>query len=231
MVTRPAVATRDSVGGVKRLLVFVHGLGQLPQTWQEQVTGMASDRFKAVAPWVRGLRPGRLQPFDPDAAADDLLGLLNPNGVESMALVGSGLGAVVAMTAAQRTPECVSDLVVEGLTLSHGRLAMGAQKALVRAMPSARWAATGLNRDTVLSVLDGLSGVDLAPGLGGVTARTLVVLGDGDRPLRPSADAVVAGVADARVDTVAGASDPVHLTNPDGFNRSLWGFLDPDAGA
>lgn len=210
------------------LIVFVHGLGQLPQTWQDQVTDMPPARFKAVAPWVQGLRPGRLGTFSPEGAADDLLGLLNPNGVESMIVVGSGLGAVVGMTAAQRAPECVSALVVEGLSLSFGRMAMTAQRTLIKAMPSARWAATGLDRPTVLSVLDGLAGVDLAPGLSTVSARTLVLCGDADRGLRAPAEATAAGIPDARLEVLAGASDPLHLSNPAAFNRALWDLLDAD---
>ncbi len=211
-----------------KLLVFLHGLGQMPQTWQDQVTSMPSARFKAVAPWVKGLRPGRLGDFSVDAAADDLLGLLNANGVESMAVVGSGLGAVVALAAAERAPECVSDLVLEGASVKHGRLALGAQKALIRAMPEARWAATGLNRASVLGVLDGLAGLDLASGLGAVRARTLVLVGSADRAQRPAADAIAAGVPGARLTVLPDAADPLHLTAPDAFTRALWDFLDPE---
>ncbi len=218
-----------SVGRVK-LLAFVHGLGQLPQTWQDQVTTMPSTRFKAVAPWVKGLRPGRMGGFSVDAAADDLLGLLNANGVESMGIVGSGLGAIVALAAAQRAPECVSDLVLEGVQVKFGRLALGAQKTLIRAMPDARWAATGLDRASVVTVLDGLAGLDLAAGLSSVTARTLVLVGAHDRAHRSAADAVAAGVPGARLEVVPDAGDPVHLTAPEAFNRLLWWFLaDPDA--
>ena len=190
---------------------------------------MPSDRFKAVAPWVKGLRPGRLGEFSVDAAADDLLGLLNANGVESMGLVGSGLGAVVALAAAEREPECVSDLVLDGVNVKFGRLVLGAQKTLIRAMPDARWAATGLNRASVLAVLDGLAGLDLASGLGGVTARTLVLVGSRDRALRQAADAIVAGVPGARLAVVPDAADPVHLTAPEAFNAELWSFLDAPA--
>lgn len=208
-----------------KLLALCHGLGQMPQTWQDQITAMPSDQFKAVAPWLKGLRPGKLGEFSVDAAADDLLALLTPNGVDSMALVGSGLGAVVALAAAQRCPECVSDLVLEGVQIKYGRLALGAQKTMIKAMPDARWAATGLNRGVVLNVLDGLAGLDLARGLGTVTARTLVVAGEHDRAQRPAAEAVAAGVPGARLETVPDAADPVHLTAPDAFTGLLWDFL------
>lgn len=226
---RPArAAGAASVGRVK-LLAFVHGLGQLPQTWQDQVTAMPSGDFKAVAPWVKGLRPGRLGDFSVAAAADDLLGLLNANGVESMGIVGSGLGAVVALAAAERAPGCVSDLVLEGAQARHGRLAIGGQKALIRAMPDARWAATGLDRGTVLAVLDGLAGLDLTPGLPTVSARTLLVVGAHDRGQRAAADAIAAGVPGARVEVVSDAADPVHLTAPEAFTRLLWSFLGAEA--
>lgn len=212
--------------GQVKLVAFVHGLGQMPQTWQDQVTQMASDQFKAVAPWLKGLRPGRLGPFSVDAAADDLLGLLNANGLESMAIVGSGLGATVALAAAQRAPERISDLVLEGVVAKHGRLTLGAQKTVIRAMPEARWAASGLKRELVLAVLDGLAGVDLTPALADVTASTLVLVGEHDRGIRVAADAVASGIPDAQLRVIADAGDPVHLTNPGGFNEALWAFLD-----
>nr|NLI49610.1 hypothetical protein [Propionibacterium sp.] len=208
-----------------KLLAFVHGLGQLPQTWQDQVTAMPPGRFKAVAPWVKGLRPGRLGEFSVAAAADDLLGLLNANGVESMGIVGSGLGAVVALAAAERAPGHITDLVLEGAQARYGRLTVGAQKALIRAMPDARWAATGLNRASVLNVLDGLAGLDLTPDLPAVSARTLLVVGGHDRGQRAAADAIAAGLPDARVEVVPDAADPVHLTAPAAFTDLLWGFL------
>lgn len=228
MLAQPSRSMAASVGRVK-LLAFVHGLGQLPQTWQDQVTAMPSDRFKAVAPWVKGLRPGRLGDFSVDAAADDLIGLLNANGVESMAVVGSGLGAVVALAAAQRAPGCVSDLVLEGAQVKFGRLALGAQKTLIRAMPDARWAATGLSKTSVIAVLDGLAGLDLTPGLANMSARTLVVVGSHDRAHRAAADAIAAGVPGGRVEVVADAADPVHLSAPAAFNDALWSFLAPQA--
>ena len=212
-----------------KLLVFLHGLGQMPQTWQDQVTSLPADRFKAVAPWLAGLRPGRRGEFRVDAAADEVFGLLNPNGVDSMVLVGSGLGAVVALAAAERAPACVSELVLEGVQVSYGRLALGAQKTMIRALPQARWAATGLDRAAVLGVLDGLAGLDLTAGLGGVTARTLAVVGAHDRVGRPAAQAVARGVPGARLEVVPDATDPVHLSAPEAFTRLLWDFLaEPD---
>lgn len=210
-----------------KLLAFLHGLGQMPQTWQDQVTRMPSDTFKAVAPWVKGLRPGRLGDFSVDAAADDLLGVLNANGFDRMAIVGSGLGAIVALAAAERSPDAVSDLVLEGVQAKFGRLALGAQKTLVRAMPEARWAATGLSRGSVLNVMDGLAGLDLTPGLSAVTARTLVLVGAHDRANRAGAEAVASGVPGGRLEVVPDAGDPVHLTAPEAFNDALWSFLLP----
>ena len=76
------------------LLVLLNGIGDMPQVWQDQVTSL-SPGYKAVAPWVRGTRPGRNETFEMDAAADDVLALLNQHGVEQMDVCGLGLGAMV----------------------------------------------------------------------------------------------------------------------------------------
>ena len=58
-----------------RLLALLHGLGQTPQSWQDQVTAMPAG-FKAVAPWLKGTRPGRAEEFSVEGAADDVLALM-----------------------------------------------------------------------------------------------------------------------------------------------------------
>ncbi|MFZ1411994.1 MAG: hypothetical protein WAS07_11090, partial [Micropruina sp.] len=57
------------------LLVFLHGLGGSPQTWQSQVAALPPG-MKAAAPWVDGFRPGAQAPFDLGRAADAALAQL-----------------------------------------------------------------------------------------------------------------------------------------------------------
>jgi len=207
-----------------RLLVFLHGFGQTPQTWQEQVTALPPG-FRAVAPWLRGTRPARDDVFTVAAAADDVLGLLNVHGAAHMMLVGASLGAVVALDAAVRAPETVSHLVLSGGQVHPPAGALRAQRWAFRAIPARRLAAVGVDKARFLAALRELGHVDYRDRLGRVRARTLVVCGESDRAGRPASETLAAGIPGARLELVAGAGANPHTEAPARFNELLYDFL------
>lgn len=213
-----------------RLLVLLHGLGQGPQAWQDQVTLMPAG-FKAVAPWLRGLRPGRSQEFSVEGAADDVLALLNQHGVEQMSLVGVSLGALVALDAAVRAPGTVSHLVLAAGQVNPPRSVMRMQRLAFSMVPARRLAAMGVEKKRFLQALDRAAGVDHRSRLGEVTARTLVVVGSSDKANQQAARDLAAGIPGARLEVIAGAGAQPHLDAPDAFNAVLWPFLTDDADA
>ena len=58
-----------------RTLLFLHGAGQNPPTWQDVVTDVGPDR-PLHAPWLRGLKPTDGRGFDIDGAVADLVSLM-----------------------------------------------------------------------------------------------------------------------------------------------------------
>ncbi len=211
------------------LLVFLHGLGQTPQSWQDQVTALPSGT-RAVAPWLEGCRPGASGRFEVPKAADAVLAQLNRFGVDQVALCGSGLGAVVAVEAALRSPEAVSHLAVFGGVIHTPRWAATLQKATMKAMPAARFAEAGIDRTRLTELLDALAGVDFRHRLGGVRARTLVVRGERDAAGAAAAQGFASGIPGARLSVVPGAGALVNLDAPTAFNEALYGFLDDSEG-
>ena len=196
----------------------------MPQAWQEQVTALPPG-YKAVAPWIRGTRPGRAEPFELAGAADDVLGLLTANGVDTMALCGLSLGAVVALTVAVRAPETVSHLVLAAGQVHPPTSVMRAQKLALRMTPAARLRRVGLEKRRALGVLDEMMRLDLRAGLGSITARTLVLCGEQDRANLPAAEELAAGIPGARLEIVAGAGHELNVEQPARFNELLYGFL------
>lgn len=207
-----------------RLLVLLHGLGQTPQSWQDQVTALPAG-FKAVAPWLRGLRPGRDEQFSVQGAADDVLAQLNTHGVEQMSLVGVSLGALVALDAAVRAPDAVSHLVLAAGPLNPSKATLGVQKLLFRLVPAGRMASMGVQKRRFLQALDELAGVDHRSRLGEVTARTLVLVGSDDRANLPAAHALAAGIPGARLEILPGAGPQLNTDAPALFNELVYGFL------
>lgn len=207
-----------------RLLALLHGLGQTPQSWQDQVTAMPAG-FKAVAPWLRGTRPGKAQEFTVEGAADDVLALLNQHGVDQMSLVGVSLGAMVALDAAIRSPENVSHLVLVAGQVNPPKSVMRAQRLIFSLMPARRLAAMGVEKKRFLQALDQAAGVDYRSRLGLVTAKTLVIVGSQDKANQQAARDLAAGIPGARLEVLPGAGHQPNVEAPDAFNALVWPFL------
>ncbi len=207
-----------------RLLVLLHGLGQTPQSWQDQVTELPPG-IKAVAPWLRGMRPGRDEQFSVPTAADDVLALLNQNGVEQMSLVGVSLGAMVALDAAIRAPQTISHLVLAAGQVNPPKSVMRMQRLAFSLIPAGRLAAMGVQKKRFLKALDAAARIDYRSQLGQVTAKTLVLVGANDKPNQPAARALAEGIPGARLEVVPGAGHQVNTDNPAAFNKLVYEFL------
>ncbi|MBB1494205.1 alpha/beta fold hydrolase [Propioniciclava sp. MC1595] len=211
-----------------RLLALLHGLGQTPQSWQDQVTAMPAG-FKAVAPWLRGLRPGRAQEFSVEGAADDVLALLNQHGVEQMSLVGVSLGAMVALDAAIRSPETVSHLVLAAGQVNPPKSVMRMQRLVFSMVPAKRLASMGVEKRRFLQALDQAATIDYRSRLGQVTARTLVVVGADDKANLTAARDLAAGIPGARLEVIPGVGHQPNVEDPAAFNALVWPFLADEA--
>ena len=211
-----------------RLLALLHGLGQTPQSWQDQVTAMPAG-FKAVAPWLRGLRPGRAQEFSVEGAADDVLALLNQHGVEQMSLIGVSLGAMVALDAAIRSPETVSHLVLAAGQVNPPRSVMRMQRLVFSMVPAKRLASMGVEKKRFLQALDQAATIDYRSRLGLVTARTLVVVGADDKANLTAARDLAAGIPGARLEVIPGVGHQPNVEDPAAFNALVWPFLADEA--
>lgn len=207
-----------------RLLALLHGLGQTPQSWQDQVTAMPAG-FKAVAPWLRGLRPGRAQEFSVEGAADDVLALLNQHGVEQMSLVGVSLGAMVALDAAIRSPETVSHLVLAAGQVNPPRSVVRMQRLVFSMVPAKRLASMGVEKKRFLQALDQAATIDYRSRLGLVTARTLVIVGADDKANLTAARDLAAGIPGARLEVIPGVGHQPNVEDPAAFNALVWPFL------
>ena len=207
-----------------RLLVLLHGLGQTPQSWQDQVTELPPG-IKAVAPRLRGMRPGREEEFSVPTAADDVLALLNQNGVEQMSLVGVSLGAMVALDAAIRAPQTISHLVLAAGQVNPPKSVMRMQRLAFSLIPAGRLAAMGVQKKRFLKALDAAARIDYRSQLGQVSAKTLVLVGANDKANQPAARALAEGIPGARLEVVPGAGHQVNTDNPAAFNKLVYEFL------
>lgn len=208
------------------LIVFLHSVGESPQTWQDQVAAMPPGT-KAAAPWLHGLRPGRDERFSIEAAASDVWPLLPQFGTDAMDVVGSGLGAVVALHLAVESPEAVSRLVLSAGYVNPPPGVMRAQRIAASLVPRRRLAKAGIDKKRFVAALEAAASIDYRGSLKKVTADTLVLIGSQDRVNRPSAEQLAAGIPQARLAVIDGAGASIHTDAPRAFNEVVFDFLRP----
>jgi pimeloyl-ACP methyl ester carboxylesterase len=204
------------------LAVFLHGLGQTPQTWQDQVRDLPSD-LPAAAPWLRGLRPGSQNVFSLRDSAGEVSSALTMHGADRAYLVGTSLGAMVALQTAADDPR-VAGLVLAAPQVNPPRWLMKVQSAALTLASRRRLSARGLNKAAMQDVFRAMAETDFSDRLGEINQPTLILCGDGDRANRPAAELLAGQLPNGRLEVVAGGHQ-LHLENAQEFNRLAYAFI------
>lgn len=204
------------------LAVFLHGLGQTPQTWQDQVKDLPSD-LPAAAPWLRGLRPGSPHSFSLRDSAAEVSSAITMHGADRAYVIGVSLGAMVALQAAL-DDERVAGLVLAAPQANPPRWVMKAQGMALRAVSRRRLAAQGLDKDAMLHVFRAMAETDFSDRLGEVGAPALVLCGAADRANQPASRRIAAEVPGARLEIIDGGHQ-LNIDNVERFNALAFEFI------
>lgn len=208
-----------------RHLVFLHGLGTGPDSWDAQLATLP-DGFDGFAPRIAGLADDDPRPFSLAAAAADVVRSLDDRDIDRGHLCGLSLGAMVAVQVAIDHPDRVASLVLSGGQVHPPRALMALQSVLTRVLPARLVAPDGTSKRRILAVLGEVARVDFRPHLARVDAPTLVLCGSSDRANLPGARALAAGIPEARLRIVDGGHE-LNTEKPDEFAAELAAFLRP----
>lgn len=243
---------RIRVDGPSRapVLVLSNPLGTTAEVWEPQMPELRS-RFRVVRYEHPG-HGGREAPPGPCSIGDlgvDLLAVLDEVGTATASVTGLSLGGTVALWLAINHPTRVDRLVVAcsgahwpPAELWSERIAMmatGRPSDLLEALLG-RWftpaylAGHPAARTTVAAMLDAtlpagyagccaaLASVDLRPGLGSITAPTLVLAGADDPAGSISAAAALAeAVPGAGLQVIAPGAHLLNVEQPDRFTAAV----------
>ncbi|NLT30458.1 MAG: alpha/beta fold hydrolase [Propionibacterium sp.] len=205
-------------------VVFLHGMGETPQAWQEQVVALP-EGHPALAPWLYGTRPGRDVDFDLESAAAAVVTELDRIGARRARLCGLSLGGTVALQVAISYPERVSRLVVCAAQVAPPKAVLAAQRAIFKLYPRKKLAAQGLDKDRLLAVMKAFGELDISADLTKVQVPTKVLIGANDKPNRPAAELIAQRITGAELIEVSGAGHTAHTDNPAAFNDLVIDFL------
>jgi len=99
----------------KPTLIFIHGVLNDHSVWILQTRSLANHGWNVLAVDLPGhCRSAGDPPATVQAAADFIIALMDAAGLEKATLVGHSLGSLIALEAAARAPQRVSQLVLVG---------------------------------------------------------------------------------------------------------------------
>lgn len=211
------------MASVAQTVVFLHGIGAGPDSWNTQIANLP-DGFTGIAPHITGLTDADEQEFSLTAAAAAVRDDLDQRGAERVHLCGLSLGGMVATRFAIDHPERVASLVLSGSQVHPNLALMRVQNTIMRMLPARLVAQPGMSKQRMLAVLRAVADTDFRSELSEITAPTLVLCGEKDRPNIPAAEELAAGIAGAELQLVAGAGHEWNVHHAGEFSRRLNAF-------
>src|SRR5437899_7312211 len=93
-------------GEGERLVLLLHGFPEFWYSWRHQLLALDGDRYRIVAPDLRGYnlsdKPARVQDYQIELLIEDVVGLVRHFGARAAAIIGHDWGAGLAWAVAQR---------------------------------------------------------------------------------------------------------------------------------
>ncbi len=249
------ISINFEVSGKGPALLLITGFGSNLSSWAFQVRAFGR-HFRVIRFDNRGIgKSDKPQgPYSIQAMAEDAIGLLDHLGIEKAHIVGHSMGGAIAQEVAINHPERVSRLVLCATFArrdelhrvdSDSRDSGGSAVEVLRDIVPLAFNRRILKRLIVffskvipLHVSDtGIEGQrdatyahDAMTRLRLIQAPTLVMVGTGDRLIRPSSSEIIAKrIPNARLLTVEGGSHVLNIERRREFNSAVLSFLTESA--
>lgn len=202
-------------------VVFLHGIGAGPDSWNAQLTALP-DGYSGIAPQLAGLTGD--EPFTLAAAAAAIRDEVDERGIERAHLCGLSLGGMVATRFALDYPARIASLVLSGSQVRPNPTLMRVQNTIMRLLPERIVAPPGMTKHDMFSVLRSVAATDFRAELPQIAVPTLVLCGMKDRANLPAARELADRIEGAELQLVPGAGHEWNVQLPAEFSARLTAF-------
>ena len=202
----------------KKRILFLHGLGQGPDSWRavaERLTGV-----DAVIPDLGAMLAGRA---DYLALRGALFAVYDAEKAP-LHLCGLSLGGVLALASAAHRPERVASLVLIGTPYTMPKRLLKLQDLLFAITPRTAFESLGLTKRQMRGLSLSMATLEIPALLPRVRCRTLVLCGEKDRANRKAARQLQEGLSNAAMQTIDGAGHEANREAPEALSAALAAF-------
>lgn len=200
--------------------IFLHGLGQTPESWNETIT-----RFKSpgqiLCPNLAELLHGKAADYQSlyeavSALCNQTDGILD--------LCGLSLGGVLALQYAIEQPGKVRSLVLIAPQYKMPKNLLRVQNLLFRFMPESAFQSTGFEKNAFIRLCGSMMDLDFSRSLSAVACPVLILCGERDSANRKAAGKLAELLRNAEMQKIPGAGHEVNLDAPEKLAEALRRF-------
>ena len=208
--------------------LFLHGLGQRADCWQETVRGMQENsNDEIICLELAALLQGGK--FTYEALYQALVRycetLTGP-----IAICGLSLGGILALQYGIEHPERVDSLVLIGVQYVMPKSLLRLQNALFRLMPEKMFGRAGIGKKEMIELSRSMIDLDFTGALSGILCKVLIICGEKDRANRKAACALEEKIPAASLCLIENAGHEVNVEAPEELGRQLKAFFAREKG-
>lgn len=202
--------------------IFIHGLGQGPDSWNKTVSCMREqEEIQCLS--VFALK--NWEEISYRRVYEDFSAYCESVKTE-LGLCGLSLGAVIALNYVVEHPGKVKSLVLIGGQCVMPKGLLRLQNMIFRLMPNGIFKKMGIGKRELIQLTKSMMVLDFKEDLGKVDCRTLIVCGEKDRANRRAAEMMAEKIPGARIKILEGCGHEVNVEDPEKLADILEAFYE-----
>lgn len=197
--------------------VFVHGLGQTPESWNAVLSSM-DETEKCVCPNL--VESAKNQNVNYKNLYNAFLELCDKFD-EPIDLCGLSLGGVLALNYAIERPDKVKSLVLIATPYKMPKILLKLQNICFRFMPKSMFQQMGFEKKDYIGLCKSMMELDFTDRLDNISCPVMLVCGEKDNANKKAAKELATLLKNARLEIVSGAGHEVNVEAPDKLGKLL----------
>lgn len=206
------------------LRIFLHGLGQTPESWGKTIAGLNAAEH-SLCPNLADLLRGKNATYENlYEAFSEICEELD----EKIDLCGLSLGGVLALQYTIEHPEKVNSLALIAAQYKMPVNLLKLQNFLFRFMPKSSFQQTGFGKREFMLLCKTMMTLDFSSSVGEVRCPVLVIYGEKDSANKKAALELADNLKNAQLQVIPGAGHEVNLEAPEKLAEVLRDFYKQD---
>ncbi len=202
-------------------VVFLHGLGQSPSSWNETISCLPED-IKAYCPNLFDFSTDRAITYkNIYLSFEEYVDKFS----EPVTICGISFGAVLALNYCINHVEKVQSLILIAPQYKMPRLLLKFQNIIFRIMPEKSFWGSGIKKQDMIHLTSSMVTLNFEQDLGNILCPTLIICGERDLANVKAAKALAKNIYNAKLCIIDNAGHEINIAASKKLANAMSGFL------